>query len=345
LTPTEHVPAFVGQMTTEDQPEEAANDLYDHEEPDQEEPEQEPEDRPRTLTPPTASQQKQIDGLLAEADRLVKAGDNEGAIEQWVHALEIQVDQPTAIQNAVRALYKLGYKEDANELITRAIDAGTTSIPIHMTGIDLARIEGEHGRAEELREKVALLPNADDDLIIKMVDYFVELAQPRRAVDLLGKALEAHPGSQALLLKMGDLQENTLSDSQEAVLYYERAARVKGGSKSGRAADKALRNFTPIITDRERGSIGLAAREAVGFGIVFVLMGWQDAGLNLLRMGASRWLGVLLSMLGGYLLVTALLAVIVYERAAVHVVRRAWINFDLAWGVALVLTGVAVAVV
>jgi hypothetical protein len=47
----------------------------------------------------------------------------------------------------------------------------------------------------------------------------------------------------------------------------------------------------------------------------------------------------------GYLLVTALLAVIVYERAALHMVRRAWINFDLAWGFALVLTGVAVAVV
>lgn len=44
----------------------------------------------------------------------------------------------------------------------------------------------------------------------------------------------------------------------------------------------------------------------------------------------------------GYLLVTALLAVVVYERAALHLVRRAWINFDLAWGVALVLTGVAV---
>ena len=45
----------------------------------------------------------------------------------------------------------------------------------------------------------------------------------------------------------------------------------------------------------------------------------------------------------GYLIVTALLAVIVYERAAVHVVRRAWINFDLVWAVALVLTGVAAA--
>lgn len=47
----------------------------------------------------------------------------------------------------------------------------------------------------------------------------------------------------------------------------------------------------------------------------------------------------------GYLLVTAVLAVVVYERAALHLVRRAWINFDLVWAAALVLTGVAVAVV
>ena len=46
----------------------------------------------------------------------------------------------------------------------------------------------------------------------------------------------------------------------------------------------------------------------------------------------------------GYLLVTAVLAVVVYERAALHLVRRAWINFDLVWATALVLTGVAVAI-
>jgi hypothetical protein len=47
----------------------------------------------------------------------------------------------------------------------------------------------------------------------------------------------------------------------------------------------------------------------------------------------------------GYLLVTAVLAVVVYERAALHLLRRAWINIDLVWAAALVLTGVAVAVV
>ena len=47
----------------------------------------------------------------------------------------------------------------------------------------------------------------------------------------------------------------------------------------------------------------------------------------------------------GYLLVTAALAVVVYERAALHLLRRAWINIDLVWSAALVLTGVAVAIV
>jgi hypothetical protein len=47
----------------------------------------------------------------------------------------------------------------------------------------------------------------------------------------------------------------------------------------------------------------------------------------------------------GYLLVTAVLAVAVYERASIHVVRRAWINFDLVWAAALVLTGIAIVIV
>jgi hypothetical protein len=45
----------------------------------------------------------------------------------------------------------------------------------------------------------------------------------------------------------------------------------------------------------------------------------------------------------GYLIVTAALASVVYERASIHVVRRAWINFDLVWAAALLLTGVAIA--
>jgi hypothetical protein len=42
----------------------------------------------------------------------------------------------------------------------------------------------------------------------------------------------------------------------------------------------------------------------------------------------------------GYLLATTLLAVIVYEKVGLQILRRAWINLDVIWAVALVGAGV-----
>jgi len=41
----------------------------------------------------------------------------------------------------------------------------------------------------------------------------------------------------------------------------------------------------------------------------------------------------------GYLVVTALVAAIVYEKVGLAVLRKAWVNMDLIWAGALVLTG------
>lgn len=43
----------------------------------------------------------------------------------------------------------------------------------------------------------------------------------------------------------------------------------------------------------------------------------------------------------GYLVVTALLAVLVFEKLGVAVLRKAWFNLDLLWGVALAGSGLA----
>jgi hypothetical protein len=43
----------------------------------------------------------------------------------------------------------------------------------------------------------------------------------------------------------------------------------------------------------------------------------------------------------GYLLVTGALAVIVYEKVGVRFLRRAWVNIDLIWAMALIVAGVA----
>ncbi len=46
----------------------------------------------------------------------------------------------------------------------------------------------------------------------------------------------------------------------------------------------------------------------------------------------------------GYLLVTGVIAVIVYERVGIRFLRTAWVNLDLIWAIALVITGVATAI-
>ena len=56
-----------------------------------------------------------------------------------------------------------------------------------------------------------------------------------------------------------------------------------------------------------------------------------------------EWSGVWATLVhtAGYLLVTGVLAVIVYERVGLRFLRRAWVNLDLMWALALVATGIA----
>jgi len=47
----------------------------------------------------------------------------------------------------------------------------------------------------------------------------------------------------------------------------------------------------------------------------------------------------------GYLLVMGIIAVVVYEKVGLAILRKAWFNLDVVWAVALVITGVVTLVV
>lgn len=64
------------------------------------------------------------------------------------------------------------------------------------------------------------------------------------------------------------------------------------------------------------------------------------------RMRPPASLGAIMATLVhtlGYVLVTGLLAIVVYERAGLRVLRRAWVNLDLIWAGSLLLTALALA--
>jgi hypothetical protein len=54
----------------------------------------------------------------------------------------------------------------------------------------------------------------------------------------------------------------------------------------------------------------------------------------LIRTGAAT--GALLVHTLGYLLVTGTIAFVVYEKLGLEVLRKAWVNLDLIWAVALI---------
>ncbi len=253
---------------------------------------------------PSREQNQQIMVLLRKADQFIGKDDAEAAIECWVNVLAIQVDHETAMRNAVVHLSKLGYLSDAKELVWRAINAGTQHPSIYLTAMDIAKHEKDADLYDELRQKVVRMPEADEKLISRMIDEYLATLQYDQAHAILKAAIEKFPDNQKMLVQMGDLVKK-MGRPGEATFYLERAAQLGLRSKEGREADKLLSQSAPVLTDRERGSVVLAMREAAGFGVAYLLLAWQDAGLNLLHLGLGRWLGVLLSLVGGYLLITA----------------------------------------
>lgn len=56
--------------------------------------------------------------------------------------------------------------------------------------------------------------------------------------------------------------------------------------------------------------------------------------------GGFEGFGVLLLHTAGYLLVTGIVALLIYWKFGLRFLRTGWINLDLIWGVALIVTGV-----
>jgi tetratricopeptide (TPR) repeat protein len=250
------------------------------------------------------TERRRIDAMLDKANKLVEGGDLEAAIEQWVKVLQVQDDHEEAIRNAVRYLSKLGYMDDAKELVWRAINNGTDHPSIFLTAIEIADREKDNETADELRTSVVKLPQANENVVIMIADYYIRTKHHHRAIEILKDSLASHPKSQKILVRLGDLYQEKNSE-REAVMYYDLAAQLGTGTKEGKTADKKMKDYVPVMTDKERGSWLMAWREALGFGAAFLLLAFQDAGLTFARFGLGRWAGVGISIIGGYLLVTA----------------------------------------
>jgi len=257
-----------------------------------------------TIPKPTAAQQEQIEKHIKKGDILARQEDHEGAIDEYVAALQIQMDHEGAMRKAVRYLVKLGYREDAESLVNDAIQAGSKSAAIYMTAIDFAEQAGQDKRVDALLKKAASLSRINTRRISQILDRRIEAGRVEFAQQIAHQIAEANPKDQTIILKLAQIQEK-LGDDDESMKLYEKAAQLGRGTQAGQIADEKLQAFIPVLTDKERGHLGLAWREVFGVGLFYFLLAWQDAGLDLLGLGLRRWMGVLMAIAGGYLLISA----------------------------------------
>jgi len=95
----------------------------------------------------------------------------------------------------------------------------------------------------------------------------------------------------------------------------------------------------------------MATAHGAGLMLLPVLLGMSvmryahhDMQMHAFMMAGGPWIGaaaVLVHTLG-YLLITGVVAFVVYEKVGLNLLRKAWVNLDVVWAVALIVTaGVA----
>jgi len=91
----------------------------------------------------------------------------------------------------------------------------------------------------------------------------------------------------------------------------------------------------------------MATAHGAGLMVVPVFLGMSMSGAGAhVHHGAAAGSGTGAALVAtslhavGYLTVTAAIAVLVFEKLGVGILRRGWINLDLIWSAALVATGV-----
>jgi hypothetical protein len=88
----------------------------------------------------------------------------------------------------------------------------------------------------------------------------------------------------------------------------------------------------------------MASAHGAGLMVVPLFMGMSGTGEHAHHMPAAgagagtAFFAIVLHSVG-YLAVTAFIAVVVFERVGVGILRRAWFNLDLIWSAALIATG------
>jgi tetratricopeptide (TPR) repeat protein len=252
----------------------------------------------------TLTEKSQVETALQKAEDFLVFDDIESALTEWKTVLNIQIDHEYALSQAVKHLWEYKRYDEARRLVWRALKAETTSPLVYKTALDIAERQKKADEIDDIRARMASLPSFSEMQATETFERFMRERKHFKALETLEYAVKVHPTNQHLWMNLADLK-TFLGRGDMAQVDYEQVVKIDPRSKYGKEAEKRLHHYVPQLSEQERQNIWLAIREAAAFGLFFWLLAIQDAGLKAINIGVLRWLGIILSFIGGYLLISA----------------------------------------
>ena len=235
-------------------------------------------------------------GLLLVAARKREAGDDTGALAVYRDILRSDPTHVEALAESVRILSRQKRLEEARDWVEHSLRAGNRDPGAYVSLAELRLLIGGGDPWEPLAA-LRRLPDLKPHHLLGAASVYWRHGQLRPALETLHAAEQMAPHEQAVLMRLAQAYEE-LGSLKRVV---DRGARTA----IGQAAEELLLERAPHIPRHIQMHMLYALREVLGIFLLFLLIAILDAGVSLTGISLAGWAGLLLSLVGGYLVVSA----------------------------------------
>lgn len=242
-------------------------------------------------------------GLLVIAGQKRDAGDLSGALEIYRDVLRGDPTHAEALAESVRILSRQRRLSEASDWVAYAIQAGNRDPAAYVSLAELRLLQGGGDPWEPLLA-MRQLPGLNPHHMLGAASVYWKHGRLRESLEALHAAEKMAPVDTTVLMRLAKAYEE-LGYQDRSEQYLKRIVDQGTRSQVEQEAEDLLLERNPHIPRHVQVSMLYALREVFGIGIFFVLIAILDAGVSIAEISLAGWSGVLLSLVGGYLLVSA----------------------------------------
>ncbi len=244
-----------------------------------------------------------LETMFQAAEARRKAGDIEGALRLYLDILDCDPAHKQATAQSVRMFSDLKILAEAGAMLTRSIAAGNRD-PVAYLSLAEIRLHRGGGNPWEVLTALRKLPDLLPGHLLHAAELYWGQSQYKTALELLHEAEQRDPRHQPTLMRLAEAYRD-LQHPDRARQYLQRVVDLGARTPLGRRAEGILLEVSPHIPRDVQTNLIYALREVAGIFLLYVCLAILDAGLTLTGIGLAGWAGMLLSLAGGYLLVSA----------------------------------------